>query len=88
MDHMKQLVLNGMYTSAKFLAGTLVSRIGALVTQAEQELAGRPGPEKKAWLLARLRAERAWARSFLAQVPSTVASAIVDVLVAWAKTRA
>jgi hypothetical protein len=83
------MILVSLYTLAKQLVSSmLLPRLIRLVKDAESMLAGNStGAEKKAWLMDRLKEEKGWAKSSLSSLPTVVQSAVVDVLVAWVKTK-
>lgn len=83
----KEKLITALFFLARQIVSTAVDRIAALVADAERELHDKPGTEKKAWLMARLKTERDWFVSGLNRLPSTVSSAVVDVVIAWVKTR-
>lgn len=77
-----------LFSAAFRLAGEAAEEIQRLTKLAETELHDKTGPEKKAWLLRELKNSREWFRSRLLTMPSTLSSAIVDVLVAKTKVGA
>jgi hypothetical protein len=74
-----------LFSAALRLAGEAAEEIQRLTKLAETELHDKTGAEKKAWLLKELKKSREWFRSRLLTMPSTLSSAIVDVLVAKTK---
>jgi hypothetical protein len=74
-----------LFSAALRLAGEAAEEIQRLAKLAETELHDKPGAEKKAWLLRELKKSREWFRSRLLTMPSTLSSAIIDVLVAKTK---
>jgi hypothetical protein len=83
----KEKLVTALLFLGRQIVGTAVERITVLVADAERELYDKPGTEKKAWLMAKLKQERDWFVSGLNRLPSTVSSAVVDVVIAWVKTK-
>ena len=73
------------YTAAFKIAGEAAAEVSRLAKLAQEELPGKTGPEKKAWLLTELKKSREWFRSRLMTLPTALSSAIVDAIIAKTK---
>ena len=84
---MQAILLNTLYAIARQLAGAMLPRIVSLIHDAQEQFGSGTGADKKKWLMERIKSERKYFGSTLYSLAPVVMSAVIDVLVAWAKTR-
>jgi hypothetical protein len=84
---MKEIILSALYLAARQLAGALLPRIIQLISDAQAQFGSGTGADKKAWVMDRIKLEVGFFGSTLWSLAPVVMSAVVDVIVAWVKTR-
>jgi hypothetical protein len=87
---MKEFILKALFLAAKQLAGVLLPRIVQLIQEAQEQFGSgswEQRAEKKRYLMERLQEERAFFGSALWALAPVWLSAVLDVIVAWVKTR-
>lgn len=81
------MLVSIMFWIARMIAGAMLPRLIQLIFTAQSMFGDGAGPEKKQWVVTQLYSDTKFIGSMLITLPKVVVSALVDVIVAWTKTK-